>query len=184
MLLADIICDYRRFTLCAAVLKQYSVVNVGFTTTDGREDETQLDVASDLLTPGGLKELLDLFTSLCAELFTAPDRIEYVNVIATADSQEEIEELETGKPVRCSKPFNVKEFAKLFSEEYDFLYDRYDDVLGFDTAVDEFDSFHLSRNSKAVDEFARYREDAVTSDREAAAFSRAFDKLYGKAALG
>jgi hypothetical protein len=69
------------------------------------------------------------------------------------------------------KTANIQEFHKKFVEEYDFLYDNHDNVAGFDEAVDAFDTMIKNDSFKEfVGEFARYRNDYITSDREAAAF--------------
>ena len=69
------------------------------------------------------------------------------------------------------KNVSIEKFNEKFIEEYGFLYDHYDNVAGFDEAVDAFDT--MIKNDafkKFVGEFARYRQDIITSDREAAAF--------------
>lgn len=70
------------------------------------------------------------------------------------------------------KTANIKEFHEKFIKEYDFLYDNHDNVAGFDEAVDAFDKM-LEKNAsfkKFVGEFVNYRQDYISSDREAAAF--------------
>ena len=69
------------------------------------------------------------------------------------------------------KTANIQEFHEKFVKEYNFLYDHYDNVAGFDEAVDAFDTMIKNDSfKKFVGEFARYRQDIITSDREAAAF--------------
>lgn len=68
--------------------------------------------------------------------------------------------------------FPIEEFAARFHREYAFLYDAFDRVAGFQEAVDTFDAL-MKRNEKFrafVSEFVAFREDMITSDREAAAF--------------
>ena len=69
------------------------------------------------------------------------------------------------------KTVNIQEFHKKFVEEYDFLYANRDNVAGFDEAVDAFDTMIKNDSfKKFVLEFVLYRNDYITSDREAAAF--------------
>lgn len=64
---------------------------------------------------------------------------------------------------------NIQAFLEKFNEEYSFLYDNWDRVAGYREAVEEFDEF-IKTNGAFVGEFARYRQDFISSDREAAAF--------------
>lgn len=63
-----------------------------------------------------------------------------------------------------------------FNKEYEYLYDNYIEDA---ESVDEFDS--KMKNDFAfkllVSAFAEARHDFITSDREAAAFMRAFHKM-------
>jgi len=73
---------------------------------------------------------------------------------------------------------NIHTFAEKFKEEYNFCYDCGDRVSGFSEAVDEFDARIVNRNfADFVGEFANYRGDLITSDREAAAFIFAMESL-------
>ena len=77
---------------------------------------------------------------------------------------------------------SIDSFKQRFDEEYDFLYDHRDNVAGYYEAVDSFDEFLKSEeNARFVREFAAYRGDVVSSDREAAAFMFALDVLSGNA---
>lgn len=77
---------------------------------------------------------------------------------------------------------SIDSFKQRFDEEYAFLYDHRDNVAGYDEAVDSFDKFLKSEaNACFVREFAAYRGDVVSSDREAAAFMFALDVLSGNA---
>ena len=72
----------------------------------------------------------------------------------------------------------IDRFLEQFNKEYAFLYDNYDRVAGYNEAVDAFDDFIKDeRRAAFVGEFAKYRQDMVTSDREAAAFMFALDAL-------
>lgn len=67
---------------------------------------------------------------------------------------------------------NIHEFLKKYRDEYKFLYDSYDNVAGYREAVKEFD-YRLNHDKqfrKMVSDFAAWRQDFISSDREAAAF--------------
>lgn len=71
---------------------------------------------------------------------------------------------------------NIKAFAKKFQQEYDFLYDHDDNVAGYGEAVTAFDQF--SKQQPAfVGEFVKFRQDFISSDREAAAFMFALSSM-------
>lgn len=73
---------------------------------------------------------------------------------------------------------SIDRFLEQFNKEYAFLYDNLDRVAGYDEAVNAFDAFIKDeRHAAFVGEFAKYRQDMVTSDREAAAFMFALDAL-------
>ena len=73
---------------------------------------------------------------------------------------------------------SIEKFAEQFKKEYEFLYDNYDRVAGYTEAVDAFDVFIQDEQRAAfVGEFAKYRQDMITSDREAAAFMFALDAM-------
>jgi len=67
---------------------------------------------------------------------------------------------------------NIHAFNDQYKKEYSFLYAHRDNVAGYDEAMEAFDN--LFRSSKAfqkfVREFAEWRMDPISSDREAAAF--------------
>ena len=64
---------------------------------------------------------------------------------------------------------SIEKFAKKFGEEYEFLYDNYDNVAGYREALSEGEEF-IKTHLEFVAEFARYRGDLITSDREVVAF--------------
>lgn len=66
---------------------RYSAVNIGYVDMHDKEQETQLNVCERLDTPIGVKELSELFASLCKELETIKDRITYVRIVASEDSE-------------------------------------------------------------------------------------------------
>ena len=70
---------------------------------------------------------------------------------------------------------NIQAFLKQFNKEYDFLYEN-DNVAGYEEAVNAFDEFIKTKtNGNFVGEFAKYRCDFISSDREAAAFMFALE---------
>lgn len=71
---------------------------------------------------------------------------------------------------------NMEKFCEQFQKEYNFLYDCRGYVAGYDEAVSAFDRFQAD-HADFVLEFAQYRGDVVSSDREAAAFMFALDVL-------
>lgn len=73
---------------------------------------------------------------------------------------------------------SIDRFLEQFNKEYAFLYDTRDRVAGYDEAVNAFDVFiQDAQHAAFVGEFAKYRQDMITSDREAAAFMFALDAL-------
>ena len=71
---------------------------------------------------------------------------------------------------------SMEKFCEQFQKEYNFLYDCRGYVAGYDEAVSAFDRFQAD-HVDFVREFAQYRGDVVSSDREAAAFMFAIDVL-------
>ena len=73
-------------------IKRISCVNVGFTTNDWKADETQFHV-HNLLCSNGTLELSNLFSSLAEELDTKPNYVNNLTVVASADTEEELERM-------------------------------------------------------------------------------------------
>lgn len=71
---------------------------------------------------------------------------------------------------------SMEKFCEHFQKEYNFLYDCRGYVSGYDEAVSAFDRFQAD-HADFVREFAQYRGDVISSDREAAAFMFAMDSL-------
>ena len=71
--------------------------------------------------------------------------------------------------------YNMDALANQFSKEYDFLYANRDNVAGYDGAVNYFDE--VLNGTELVKNFVEYRQDFISSDREAAAFAFACDAL-------
>ena len=97
-----------------------------------------------------------------------------------------VPELEN-RPAKLEKPaakesnsrihnISMEKFCEQFQKEYNFLYDCRGYVAGYDEAVSAFDRFQID-HADFVREFAQYRGDVVSSDREAAAFMFALDVL-------
>ena len=72
-------------------IKTCSFVDIGFTNNDGIEDETELTVTHSLRTYKGMRELRDLFASLVKEFDTTEDSVTYIRIIASADTETELE---------------------------------------------------------------------------------------------
>ena len=72
----------------------------------------------------------------------------------------------------------MEKLLEKFNKEYEFLYDNDDNVCGYDEAVDAFDEdMKNPRFKKLVQDFVQYRNDFISSDREAAAFEFACESL-------
>ena len=72
----------------------------------------------------------------------------------------------------------IDRFLEQFNKEYALLYDNHDRVAGYHEAVNAFDDFiQDTQHAAFVGEFAKHRQDMVTSDREAAAFMFALDAM-------
>lgn len=72
-------------------LKRLTVVNVGFLNNDEEEEETQLTLEHSPLTKEGIKELKELFGSLTKEFNTKANRVTYIHIVATAQTEAELE---------------------------------------------------------------------------------------------
>ena len=72
-------------------LKRYTVVNVGFLNNEEEEEETQLTLEHSPLTKEGIKELKDLFGSLTKEFDTKSNRVTYIHIVASAQTEAELE---------------------------------------------------------------------------------------------
>ena len=76
---------------------------------------------------------------------------------------------------------NVEKFRKQYNKEYEFLYNNYDRVAGYEEAVTAFDD--LMKTSESFANFVREyvcnvrHYDPISSDRECAAFMFALDAL-------
>lgn len=93
MTIKEIIQQGKLITSCETPLKKYVVVNVGYKTFDGEDDETQLDLENCPVTKAGIEELSKLFASLTKELKTTVNRVTYVDIVASALSKNELEDM-------------------------------------------------------------------------------------------
>ena len=69
---------------------------------------------------------------------------------------------------------NIKSFLAAYNAEYEALYKNH--IAGEQEAAAAFDEF-CEKHGDFVGEFARYRGDYITSDREAAAFMFALEQF-------
>lgn len=74
----------------------------------------------------------------------------------------------TAKP-QVRLDVDIQVFEERYNREYQFLYDNHDRVAGYAEALAEAEYF-FSKHGDFVGEFARYRGDYLTSDRELVAF--------------
>lgn len=86
-------CLTKRLQTEASEIKRCSAIDIDFLTNDGEEDEVQLNVTKNILTRAGKEELEELFTSLTKELNTKSNRILSCTVVASADTEEALEEM-------------------------------------------------------------------------------------------
>ena len=71
---------------------------------------------------------------------------------------------------------NIQKFAEQFDKEYRFLYNHDDMVAGYNEALEEGDKF-IAEHGDFVGEFAKYRGDFISSDREVVAFMFALNEM-------
>ena len=67
-----------------------SVINVGFLTLDGIEDEVQLDIENHIGTRAGAEELSELFKSLTKELNTKVSNVIYCTIVGSDYTMEKL----------------------------------------------------------------------------------------------
>ena len=70
-------------------------------------------------------------------------------------------------------------FLRKFSDTYEFLYNNYDEVLGFAEAM-EFGDWFIKNYPTFTRDFTDYRGDILTSDREVAAFGFVIMDMIGE----
>ena len=74
-------------------IKRFSAVDIDYVTKAGVHCETQLNVSHHILTKAGIEELEELFDSLTKEFNTKSNRILSCTVVASADTEEELEKM-------------------------------------------------------------------------------------------
>lgn len=86
-------CLTKKLQIEVSEIKRCSALDIDFLTNEGDEDETQIDVFLNILTKAGTQEVENLFGSLCEELNTKNNRILSCTVVASADTEEELEKM-------------------------------------------------------------------------------------------
>lgn len=74
------------------------------------------------------------------------------------------------------KNINISQFAEQFQKEYDILYESDCNDEGMKFAAWAFDDF-AKKHKDFISEFVKFRGDFISSDREAAAFMYALEKV-------
>lgn len=78
--------------------------------------------------------------------------------------------------------YDMKALYEKFSSEYEYLYDA--DVEGIEVAgyrdAMAYGDQLINEHHPVVKQFAQYRQDVLSSDREVAAFGFAFWGMYGR----
>lgn len=74
------------------------------------------------------------------------------------------------------KNINISQFAEQFQKEYDTLYENDCADEGMKFAVWAFNDF-AKKHKDFISEFVKFRGDFISSDREAAAFMYALEKV-------
>lgn len=99
------------------------------------------------------------------------DDIEEAVALFFADKEDIVDVLNTELT-----DIDIAAFLEKFNREYQFLYDNHDNVAGYAEALAAGNQFFKS-HPDFIAEFARYRGDALTSDREIAAFMFALSSM-------
>lgn len=71
---------------------------------------------------------------------------------------------------------NMRKLLDIFNDEYNFLYENNDNVVGYEEAVSAFDN-EIEMHRDVLKEFCEHRKDFISSDREAAAFMFALQRI-------
>ena len=74
--------------------------------------------------------------------------------------------------------YDMERLGREFVHMYDYLYDADDEVEGYRSAMAYGDQL-INDHHQVIKEFAEYRGDVLSSDREVAAFGFVFWDLYG-----
>ena len=71
----------------------YACIRIGFEDDKGRDDETEFDIVlKDMLKDNG-QELSDLFDTFCEENKFKSNTVEWIEIVAQADSKKELEKI-------------------------------------------------------------------------------------------
>lgn len=73
---------------------------------------------------------------------------------------------------------NIHKFLEKFSNNYEYLYNN-EGIFDYSEYVNAFDDF-VKIHRDFVGEFAEYRKDYISSDREAAAFMLTLEEMIQK----
>ena len=72
---------------------RFACIRIGFTDDKGRDDETEFDIdLKEMLKDKG-QELYDLFDAFCEENGFRSDRVEWIEIITQAHSEEELKKI-------------------------------------------------------------------------------------------
>lgn len=74
-------------------IKRCSAIDIDFVNNDGEVDETQIYVFNNILTKAGTKDAETLFAALIPELNTSKNRIISCTVVASAETEAELDKL-------------------------------------------------------------------------------------------
>lgn len=86
-------CLTKRLQTEVSSIKRCSAIDIDFFNNDGEVDETQIYVFNNILTKAGTKDAETLFTALVPELNTSKNRIISCTVVASAESEAELDKL-------------------------------------------------------------------------------------------
>lgn len=74
--------------------------------------------------------------------------------------------------------YDMERLGREFAHMYSYLYDSDDEVDGYRSALAYGDQL-INDHHPVIKQFAEYREDVLSSDREVAAFGFVFWDMYG-----
>lgn len=86
-------CLTKRLQTEVSSIKRCSAIDIDFFNNDGEVDETQIYVFNNILTKAGTKDAETLFAALVPELNTSKNRIISCTVVASAESEAELDKL-------------------------------------------------------------------------------------------
>lgn len=86
-------CLTKRLQTEVSSIKRCSAIDIDFVNNDGEVDETQIYVFQNILTKAGTKDAEEVFTALLSELNTNKNRIISCTVVASAETEAELDKL-------------------------------------------------------------------------------------------